>query len=186
MALHDLVGFGIRPRIDAGDRHDFHQVDDLAPARFVEAELQGVARRVAAGAVVREDLLGAGVVGARLGQGRDHHLAGQLAESPLGVGHLLQREILAPRRAQVYGVPVRLEAERLRPHAVPARGQGREEIIARGVRIHAGGDGGAFQLGRNRDAFEFLAGARGDRAAQQLIGGVGRGRGEQGRRACEE
>jgi hypothetical protein len=186
VAFHDLVGFGIRPRIDAGDRHDFHQVDDLAPAGFVEAKLQRVARRVAAGAVVHENLLGAGVVGARLGQCRDHHLAGQLAETPLGVGHLLQREIRSPQRGEIDRALAGFEAQRLRPHAVFARGQRREHISARGVRIHAGGDGGALHLGGYRDAFELLAGSRRDRPAQYLIGCVACRRCDEGRCACEE
>ena len=186
VAVHDLVGLCIRPRIDAGDRHDFHQVDDLAPASFVEAKLQHVARRVAAGAVIHENLLGAGVVGAGLGQCRNHHLAGQLAEAPLGIGHLLQREIPAPRRGQFDGALTGFKAERLRPHAVLARAQGREKIISRGVRIDAGGNGRALEFRGYRDTFQLLAGLRCDRAAQQLIGSVGCRHHEQSRCTSQE
>src|SRR6185295_3220402 len=130
VAFEDLVRLRVRPGIDAGDRHDLHEIDDLAPAGLVETELQRVAGRVAAGAVVHEDLLHARVLGARLGQRRDHHLARQLAEAPLGIRDLGQREVLAARRGELDRAARALEAERLRPHTVPALRQRREEIFA--------------------------------------------------------
>src|SRR6267154_2105465 len=67
-----------------------------------------------------------------------------------------------------------------------ARGQRREHVSAGGVRVHAGGDGRALPLGGYRDAFQLLAGSRGDRAGEYLIGGVACRDHGQDRCACEE
>ena len=88
-------------RIDAAVGHDLHHVDDLVPAVLVEAELQHVARRVAAGAEIAERPLVAGILVGRLGQRRHQHLARQLAHLALEVGHRLEREIRALRGGEI-------------------------------------------------------------------------------------
>ena len=48
-------------------RHHFHEIDNLVPARLIKAELQGVTRRVAGGAIVHEDFFHEGIFRRRLG-----------------------------------------------------------------------------------------------------------------------
>src|ERR1700693_4401194 len=70
---------------------------------------------------------------------------------------------VAPRRAQA-----------LSPTLVFSVRHGGEVIVAVEVRIDGRRDGRAFLLGGNQHAFDLLAGGRGDRAGQQLVGGRGR------------
>ena len=184
----DGVGFGAG--VCEHGRNPLHHIDDLVPAGLVEAELQHIARRVAAGALVGEDLLDAGVVLGRFRQRRDQQLARQLPDALLGIAHLAQHEVLALGGAEVDRALGGLEAERLRPDLILSFRHWREVVVASLIGIDAGGDGGAFLLGGHRHAFELLARGRGDRTAQQLIGRRS-GRGccqtgnDQGRRACQ-
>ncbi len=166
----DGVGLGIG-RNDAGVRHNLHQVDDLVPAGLVEFELQRVARGVTTGALVREHLLDAGVLWGLVGQCRNEQFTRQLSNLPFEVGHRLQHEILVLRRGEVDRALGGLEAERLRPDAVLAGGQGRKIVVAGFVGVDAGRDGRAVLLGRHRHAGELLARRRGDRAGQHHVGG---------------
>ena len=171
--LDDGVRLGIS-RIDAGVGHDLHQVDDLAPAVLVEAELEHVARRVASGAGVAEDPLDARVLVGLLRQRRHQHFARQLSHPPLGIGHRPEREVGPPRRREIDLALGRLERQRLRPHVVFARGQRRKVVAPLLVGVDAGGDGGALRLGRHRHAAKLLARRGRDRPAEQLIGGLRR------------
>ena len=168
--LDDLADLGVGAGIDAGAGNHLHQVDDLVPAGLVELELQRIARGVAAGALVGEDLLDVGVFRRGVRQCRDHHFRRQLTIARLGVGDGGELEVLVLGRRQIDGTGRGLEAERLRPYAIFAVGQRREEIVAVLVGIDARRDGRAFLLGRHLHAFELLAGRRCDRAGQQLIG----------------
>ena len=145
---------------------------------LVETVLERVARRVAARAVVVHDPSHAEIVGGLGGKAGEDQVAGHLPHLALGVVDLGEREI-APRAG--FDVDLgggRLEAQRLRPHAVLPCRQRREVIGAGLVGEDGGGDGRAHGLRRNRDAAELFAGRCGDGAGQD--GGIGR-RGGQAR-----
>ncbi len=168
----------VRAEIDPGDVDVLHQVDDRAPAGGVELVLQRIVRGVAAGAVVVHEALQARVVRRLVGQRGDHQIAGQL---PLEIRERGELEVLMLGGAEIDLALGGREGEGLRPDPVLAGRQRREIIVAAFVGEDRGGDGGAFRLGGDRDAGELLARRRGDRSAQQRIGGLRRQR-DEGRR----
>ena len=175
----DAVDLGIGAGILAGAADDLHQVNDLVPAGLVELELQRIAGRVAAGALIVEDALGLRVGIGVLRQRRGEHFRRQLADALLGIGDGRELEILVLGRREVDLILGGVEAERLGPDAVFAVGHRREEILPALVGVDAGRDGRAFLLGGDLHAVELLAGGGSDRAGQKL---VGRSRGRHQRR----
>jgi hypothetical protein len=163
--------------IEAVDVDRFHGADDGVPTGFIEAVLQRVAWRMAARAVVAEDLLHAQIVGRVAGQAREDQIAGQLDDPRFGILDRRKREVLlldgAERDLGLRGG----EADRLRPQPVLAFGQGREHVGAVLVGEDRCRDGLADFLGRDRDPAHFPAG-RTDRAVQQDVC-RGRQRGEE-------
>jgi len=69
----------------------------------------------------------------------------------------LQREVVRAPRVELKRALGGLEAERLRPHAVRARGKRREDVAAGLVGVDARVDRRAFAVGGDRDAIERLA-----------------------------
>ena len=123
--LNDRLRRTVRhARSSAADR--FHQIDDSRPALFVETELQRIARRMAAIALVVQDLLH--VTSSALSSGSD-----AITSSPGSCRHFVSGSVivfsvrswrlLADR--STCGLRL-LEAERLRPDAIFARRHRRE------------------------------------------------------------
>ena len=161
-----LAVFAHERAIDVGI---LHELDDGIPAGLVESVLKRVARGVTAGADIAHEPLHALVLLGLLGQRRQHDVARQL---PNEVLHRIENETVLGCRGQIDVGFGGLEAYRLRPEPVLSGGQRREIVFAARIGEDGGGHGSAHGLRGYGNAAEFLAGRRGDRAAEDGIAGV--------------
>ena len=146
-----------------------HQLDDGVPAGLVESVLKRVARGVTAGANIAHEPFHALVLLGLLGQRRQHDVARQL---PNEILRRRENETLLARRGQIDVGFGGLEAYRLRPEAVLSGRQRWKIVVAARIGEDGRGHGSAHGLGGYGDAAELFAGRRGDRPAENDIGGA--------------
>src|SRR5262249_57164224 len=104
-----------------------------------------------------------------LGQRRQHDVARQL---PNEILRWSENKTLLAWRGQIDVGFGGLEAYRLRPDPILSGRQWRKIVVAARIGEDGGGHGSAHGLGGYGDAAELFAGRRGDRPAEDGIGGV--------------